>query len=184
MDTSEWKKQLKRQRKEKDLFFGTHPQSPIPGPEQRDFRGLSYFPPDPGYRFVLDLHESREKDTIEIGDTAGQTRRLWRWGELRFRIDGRDCALQAYKADPDEGHLFVPFRDKTSGDETYPAGRYMDLEPALHRTAEGKWVVDFNEAYNPWCAYSKDYACPFVPPENRLDVPVRAGEKRYQDDIE
>jgi uncharacterized protein (DUF1684 family) len=85
-----------------------------------------------------------------------------------------------YKSGPREERLFIPFRDGTCGKETYGAGRYLDLEPAEHLTDEGKWIVDFNEAYNPWCAYSEDYACPFVPPENRLRVPVRAGERNYE----
>ena len=74
---------------------------------------------------------------------------------------------------------WVPFRDKTSGKETYGAGRYLDLEPERQRTAEGKWILDLNRAYNPWCAYSEAYTCPFIPPENWLEVPIRAGEKRY-----
>jgi uncharacterized protein (DUF1684 family) len=90
------------------------------------------------------------------------------------------CALQAYKSDPADDRLFVPFRDKTSGDETHGAGRYLDLEPERHLTADGTWILDFNEAYNPWCAYSDAYACPLVPPENWLPVPVWAGEKEYR----
>jgi len=75
--------------------------------------------------------------------------------------------------------LFIPFRDATSGQETYGAGRYLDLEADQHLTADGKWIVDLNRAYNPWCAYSEDYVCPFVLPENWLEVPIRAGEKSY-----
>ena len=73
----------------------------------------------------------------------------------------------------------MPFRDATSGKESYGAGRYLDLEAETDRTADGLWILDFNEAYNPWCAYSKNYVCPFTPPENWLTVPVRAGEKQY-----
>ena len=69
--------------------------------------------------------------------------------------------------------------DVTSGKETYSAGRDLDLEPDRDRTAEGKWILDFNKAYNPWCVYSEDYTCPLVPPENWLEVPIRAGEKNY-----
>lgn len=88
--------------------------------------------------------------------------------------------LQAYKRDVEEEQLFVPFRDATSGQETYGAGRYIDLDAARDRSADGKWVLDFNRAYNPWCVYSEDYTCPFVPQENQLAVPVCAGEKNYQ----
>ena len=112
---------------------------------------------------------------MEVADTGGQTRSLWRWGEFRFQVAGQECTLQAYKSDPGEHRLFVPLRDETSGKESYGAGRYLDLEPERHLTEDGRWIVDFNEAYNPWCAY----VCPFVPPENWLRVGLRAGEKSY-----
>jgi len=102
-----------------------------------------------------------------------------RWGEFRFKIGDKACTLQAYKSDPNEERLFVPFRDETSGKETYGAGRYLDLDDEHHCTTDGKWILDFNCAYNPWCAYSDAYACPFVDPENWLKVAVRAGEKKY-----
>lgn len=73
----------------------------------------------------------------------------------------------------------MPFKDRTSGKETYGAGRYLDLDPVADRTDDGLWIVDFNRAYNPWCAYSDQYACPFVPPENWLDVSIQAGEKQF-----
>jgi hypothetical protein len=79
--------------------------------------------------------------------------------------------LQAYKSDAEEEQLFISFRDATSGQETYGAGRYLDLDAARNRTADGKWILDFNRAYNPWCVYSEDYTCPFVPQENWLAVP-------------
>jgi len=87
--------------------------------------------------------------------------------------------LQAYKSDTEHERLWLPFKDVTSGKESYGAGRYLDLEPDRHLMSDGRWIVDFNEAYNPWCAYSQNYVCPFVPSENRLNVPIRAGEKRY-----
>lgn len=180
MDTTLWKQGIEEARKQKDWFFGSHPQSPLPAARRSTFKGLAYYPIDPAYRFGLDLHEHEDKEVVEIGDTAGQMRTLWRWGEFRFPIGGHACTLQAYKSDRGEERLFVPLRDKTSDKETYGAGRYLDLEPARHLTSEGKWIVDFNEAYNPWCAYSEDYACPFVPPENWLQVPVRAGERNYE----
>lgn len=180
MYSTQWEQDIEEARKQKDWFFGTHPQSPLPAARRNAFKGLAYYPIDLAYRFELDLHEHKGEEIIEIGDTAGQMHRLWRWGEFHFPIGGQDCTLQAYKSDRGEERLFVPFRDETSGKETYGAGRYLDLEPARHLTSEGKWIVDLNEAYNPWCAYSEDYACPFVPPQNWLHVPVRAGERSYE----
>jgi len=179
MDKKRWTEQLQEGRKLKDLFFVSAPRSPLPPEERRAFQGLAYWPPDPECRFELEFDEHQDKEVMRVADTGGQERNLWRWGEFRFRLEGQQCALQAYKSDPAEGRLFVPFRDATSGNESYGAGRYLDLEPERHMTEEGRWVLDLNDAYNPWCAYSEHYACPFVPPENWLTAGVRAGEKRY-----
>lgn len=174
----EWKEELEWERREKDRFFVLNQQSPIPPEERSKFKGLSYYPPDPNFRFELELHEHGDKKIIEIEDTKGNVRQFLRWGEFRFAIGNENCALQAYKGDPEEEGLFLPFRDATNGKETYGAGRYLDLD-LRDRTEDGKWLLDFNRAYNPWCAYSEDYACPFVPPENWLKVPIEAGEKSY-----
>lgn len=179
MKISRWKTRLEMRRKGKDKFFLEDPRSPISLQEREKFEGLNYYPPDQDYRFELELREHEEKKRLRIEATHGEEQEFLRWGEFRFKIGGEECTLQAYKSDPGEGRLFVSFRDATSGAETYGAGRYLDLEPPIHRTAGGKWILDFNEAYNPWCAYSEAYACPFVPPENWLKVPVRAGEKSY-----
>jgi len=179
MSSHEWKERFEEERRQKDEFFAVHPQSPISPRERHTFRGLSYWPVDPNYRFELELREYDEPQVIAVADTKGQERKLWRWGEFRFQLDGEQVTLCAYRSDPREERFFIPFRDRTSGKESYGAGRYLDLSPQDHLAQDGKWVVDFNEAYNPWCAYSEDYACPFVPTENWLSVPVRAGEKNY-----
>jgi len=178
MNISEWETLLETEREEKDRFFSLHPQSPISFNERRKFSGLDYYPPNPSFRFELELHEHKHKEKLKIADTSGNEQEFLRWGEFRFRIAGEECRLQAYKSDPEEELLFVPFRDATSGKETYGAGRYLDLKPEEHYI-EGKWILDFNRAYNPWCAYSENYVCPFVPPENWLKVAIRAGEKDY-----
>lgn len=180
MNVSEWKKQLERERQEKDRFFMLHLQSPLSVEDRKKLRkGLGYFPSDPAYRFELDLYEHQNKHTLKMSYTRGEEREFIRWGEFRFKVGSENCTLQAYKNRPDEGRLFVPFRDATSGKETYGAGRYIDLESGIHCAVDGKWILDFNVAYNPWCAYSEAYTCPFVPPENWLKIPIRAGEKNY-----
>jgi len=179
MEISKWKEDLEREREMKDRFFAEHWQSPIPVKERTRFKGLDYFPLDPAYRFELDLHEHEERRAVRMAYTKGQEQDFLRWGEFRFKVGDKEQAIQAYKSDPAEERLFILFRDATSGKETYGAGRYLDLEPDRDRTVEGKWILDLNKAYNPWCVYSEDYTCPFVPPENRLEVPIRAGEKNY-----
>jgi uncharacterized protein (DUF1684 family) len=179
MRNSRWKEPLEMKRRGKDRFFQEDPRSPIPIREREKFEGLSYFAFDPKYRFELELFEHDEKKTVSVETTHGGRRDLLRWGEFRFKIGDEECALQTYQTNPREGRLFIPFRDETSGAETADMGRYLDLEPEIHRTSEGEWILDFNEAYNPWCEYSDDYTCPFPPPENWLRPAVRAGEMSY-----
>ena len=179
MEIDAWKAQLERERREKDRFFAEHRQSPIHFQERAEFKGLDYYPPDPDYSFQIELHEHEEKKALRMVYTKGEERDFIRCGEFRFRIGSEECVLQVYKSDAEEEQLFIPFRDATSGQETYGAGRYLDLDPAMNRTADGKWILDLNRAYNPWCVFSENYTCPFVPQENRLTVPIRAGEKNY-----
>ena len=179
MEISEQKANLERARESKDAFFAQHWQSPIPPQDRPRFKGLEYYPPDPSYRFELELHKHPEKQVVRMAYTKGNEQDFLRWGEFRFKIGEKEQALQAYNSNPEEETLFVPFKDANSGRETYDAGRYLDLEPDRDGTQEGKWIVDFNQAYNPWCAYSEAYTCPFVPAENWLKVPIPAGEKNY-----
>jgi len=177
MTVDAWKARIEAERREKDVFFGQDWQSPISPEDRVRFKGLDYYPPNPDLRFELELHEHADKQTVKMAFTKGEQSDFVQWGEFRFEIEGCECTLQVYKRDPDEQGLFVPFRDATSSVETYGAGRYLDLDAVSNQTADGRWIIDFNAAYNPWCAYSEDYTCPLVPPDNRLAVPVRAGEK-------
>jgi len=126
---------------------------------------------------IREIYEVLPK--VRMAYTKGDEQDFLRWGEFRFKIGGKEQALQAYRSNPREETLFIPFKDVTSGKETYRAGRYLDLEPGRGCTADGKWILDFNQAYNPWCVYSETYTCPFVPVENWLGVPIQAGEKNY-----
>jgi len=178
-DNTEWQKELEQEREYKDEFFRKGPKSPISSEDRTMFKGLVYYPPHGEYRFELDIIEHADKETLQIEDTKGHIRDFLRFGEFRFSIRNTEYALQAYKSDPQEGRLFIPFKDSTSGTETYGGGRYLDLEPENDLTSDGKWILDFNKAYNPWCAYSDNYACPFIPRENVIDAVIPAGEKKY-----
>jgi uncharacterized protein (DUF1684 family) len=179
MSLSEWKANVERAREGKGNFFAQNWQSPVTPQDRPWFKGLEYYPPDPSYRFELELNEHPEKQGVRMAYTKGNEQDFLRWGEFRFKIGGKEQVLQAYKNTPQEETLFIPFKDATSGKETYGAGRYLDLEPERDRTTDGRWILDFNQAYNPWCAYSEAYTCPFVPVENWLEVPIYAGEKDY-----
>ena len=175
-DEREYVERLESHREEKSEFFSDHPRSPIPDDERASFDGLEYYPVDPEYRFVVALDEHDEKERVTVETTTGEDREYLRWGTFTVELAGESVTLQAYRGDPDEDRLWVPFRDETSGEETYGAGRYLDLE-ADDRTDDGRWVLDFNTAYNPTCAYAEGFSCPLPPSENWLDVPVWVGER-------
>lgn len=166
-----------RDRAAKDAFFRSSSQSPIPGRARSSFPGLAYYPVDLAYRFEglrLASYEGAGPPEFEIPTSDGRLRPAHRVGSLRFEVDGRVHALAAYDLSGGLDHsLFVPFLDATSGVETYGAGRYLDLEPQ----PDGTYVLDFNLAYHPYCAYSPDYSCPLTPAENRLTVRIEAGER-------
>jgi uncharacterized protein (DUF1684 family) len=176
--STDWRDQIRRRRRAKDEYFGENPHSPIPDDERDGFEGLNYYPVEVDFRFVRPLHEHDDKESITVATSTEGEREYLRWGEFRFEVDGEEVTVQAYKSDPEDDRLWVPFRDATSGEATYGAGRYLDLEPDDHQTDEG-WVLDFNEAYNPTCAYDDRYECPLPPMENWLDVSIEAGEKSY-----
>jgi uncharacterized protein (DUF1684 family) len=160
---------LADQRDEKDYHFRNDPYSPIPWEEREAFKGLSYFPPNLDLRLTIPL-EREAPEPIQFQTTTGAMRHYDRIGTLGFTVEGEAVTLALYEAEP--GEFFLPFRDATSGTETYGAGRY--LEPI--EIERGTFLVDFNLAYSPYCAYAEEYSCPLPPIENWLKVPIRAGE--------
>lgn len=145
-------------------------------PRFADYKGIDYFPVDLAWRYVLPLTPAPRTDTLIIVSTRGFQRRVARPGWFDFMVGGTRCRLEVHQLlEPgvDESNLSVFFRDETTGKETYGVGRYLD-PVAL---PDGRYVLDFNLAYNPACAYSEHYNCPIPPRANRLKVPVRAGEK-------
>ncbi|MHA1729653.1 MAG: DUF1684 domain-containing protein [Promethearchaeota archaeon] len=179
MDEKEIESVIRKARNEKDKFFQFAPQSPIPYDKRGTFQGLNYYPVDLSFRFKLQLYEHENKEKITVEDTKGGTREFLKWGEFRFKIEEQELTLQAYKSDPREDQLWVPFKDETNGIETYGAGRYMDLDEETHNTKDDKWILDFNIAYNPFCAYSYNYVCPYIHRDNWLSVKIKAGERNY-----
>jgi len=173
---TDYEAEIEAERREKERYFAEHPRSPVADAE---FAGLDYFPVDPAYRFELELDRRDDPPTISVGTSTEGERDYLRWGEFHFEVNGEELTLSAFKGDPDDDRLWVPFRDETNGEETYGAGRYIDLEAHEHRTDDGTWVLDFNRAYNPTCAYNYAYECPLVPMSNWLEARIEAGEKDY-----
>jgi uncharacterized protein (DUF1684 family) len=179
--SADYARDLQLQREEKDYYFQTDPDSPIPAAIRGRFQGLDYFPPDLNYRLRVRLTKLPDPEPVTLATSKGIPRPMVRYGFFDFEIDGVRQRLYAYRSAPQPGHhhedasLFVPFRDATSGKESYGAARYLDIE----EDPSGEHLLDFNLAYNPYCAYSDDYVCPFPPRENWLTVAIRAGEKTF-----
>jgi uncharacterized protein (DUF1684 family) len=148
---------------------------PIPASRRDTLLPLRYFPTDPVYSVPAALRLGQERPVVPMPTSTGTIRRYQRIGVLEFTFQGQSLSLGAFveEGTRDIKELFVPFVDATSGKETYPAGRYLDLSP----TATGIYTIDFNKAYNPYCAYNESYECPYPPASNRLKVEIRAGEK-------
>jgi len=178
-EPDDWAERLQQNRREKDDFLAEHRQSPIPPEERDDFDGLDYFAPDADYRVAATVTVHDDPEPIEMETTNGPPVRYLRAVTFAFDLDGERRELTGYRQEGDDGSLFVPFRDKTTGQQTYPKGRYMELEPDGELTDGDEVTVDFNLAYTPFCAYSDTFSCPLAPEENWLETTVEAGEKDY-----
>ncbi len=163
---------LKAVRKEKDAFFASHWQSPLTPEQKKNFKGLNYFPENPALRLTVSVEEFDEKRIVPIQTSTGDYQEYVRYGQFTFEVEGQTARLTIYQADYG---FFLPFADSLTEIETYPAGRYLEPEPLGGNT----FHVDFNLAYNPYCAYNDRWSCPLTPAENRLKAPIRAGEKMF-----
>lgn len=157
--------------------------SPIK-PEQREsFEGLKYFDPDIKFLIIAKLEKEEAQETVVMRTSTERAPEYIKYGKVSFIMDGKEMSLFAYQSkklaevSKENDQLFIPFRDETSGKESYGGGRYVDCTIPL----EGdELLLDFNKAYNPYCAYNPRYSCVIPPEENRLDVSIKAGEKIYE----
>jgi uncharacterized protein len=165
-------------RHRRDHFFGEHPHSPLSEAQRAGFAGLDYFPERADLALTLPLDETGTDvgESVDLPTTDGKTKSFTRAGRIRFELEGVPVELTVLR-DSDRGSLFIPFRDASAGGETYELGRY--LEP--QGRPDGTLDVDFNYAYNPFCAYGEGWSCPIPPEENRLAVTIAAGERAFTD---
>ncbi len=167
-------------RQERDVFFKTHQRSPLSAEHKKSFKGLKYFDFDSRYilsgqikRYVFNINSPQYYATFATN--KGTNKRYVRYGNFSFQLNGKSCSLEIYKSILSDT-LFIPFKDKTNGKETYEAGRYIDAE-----ILEGyRMVLDFNKAYNPSCVYSDKFICALPPKENTLNTEICAGEKNFK----
>jgi uncharacterized protein len=164
---------LEQFRAQKDEFFRTSSQSPLTTEQKLGFTGLQYFPANPALNLLLELDRIPDEGLVRMQTNTGDVQTYQRYARFSLQIDGQQASLTIFQ---NEHGFFLPFVDSLAGMETYAAGRY--LEPT--ELPDGRFVVDFNLAYNPYCAYNERWSCPITPPENRLPVPIQAGEKIFE----
>ncbi len=179
---------LQRFRGVRDELFANHPQSALDGEQKRKFQGLRYFPYNPAMCVVADIDTDDEPVQLAVAMNAEEAMTMTTAGRLHFTIEGVAVALSLYWLNIYGGGLFLPFRDTTSPAESYGGGRYLfdtikgsDFLPTPGTSGKERILLDFNYAYNPSCAYNDRWVCPLAPVENRLSVPIRAGEMKFKD---
>jgi uncharacterized protein (DUF1684 family) len=162
-------------REMKDNAFAGTATSPFAG-LSGDFKGLSYYPVDLSWRITCTLEPSGEKGEVKIPDSKGNVRAYSSAGKLQFSRAKKAYSIPVYYEDLNQSIMFVMFRDSTNGAETYGGGRYLEFR----KTDSKNMVLDFNQAYNPYCHYNHQYACPLVPKTHFIPLFVRAGERNYR----
>ncbi len=167
--------QLSEFRSEKDQFFRSHDQSPLLLEQRAAFAGLAYYEENPALAFEIEPTPFDDQRVVEMQTSTGDAASYVRWARIHFEVDGERVELTVYR-DVRSGAPFLPFQDANAGGDTYGAGRYLDV----HELADSRLYVDFNYAYNPYCAYNERWSCPVPPAENRLGVAVAAGERTYE----
>jgi uncharacterized protein (DUF1684 family) len=170
--------QLLRFRENVDFRFRDRILSPLSEVDRQAFRGLDYFEPVPELALTALFEHAGDRSVFSMPTYDRRTLRFSHYGTLSATLGDRVVRLKAFRREEESGTrdlLLVPFRDSTNGEETYSGGRYIELSLPLPEAP----MLDFNRAMNPLCAYDPTYACPIPPPENRLIVPIRAGEKQY-----
>ena len=171
---------LRQARRAKSDSFRRVQGSPLSETQRNSFDSLRYYAPDKAYRFEAQVEAFTARDTMQMPLTDGKADKYLRWGRASFILNKQEYKLTLFeKIDSPDSTLFVPFTDRTNGFATYGGGRYIDLaKPAVGNT---QIVLDFNEAYNPFCAYNDGYACPVPPQDNRLTAEIKAGEQAFHD---
>ncbi len=168
---------------EMNAHYSDSVKSPLPKADLKDFHGLDFYAPNAKYFVVAKFKRTKNEKPFAMKTSTARLPMYVKYGEVTFSLDGKECKLNLYqnadrrKKKEFEADLFLPFSDATSGNETYIGGRYLDL-----KVPEGETLaIDFNQAYNPYCAYNHIYSCPIVPLENDVSVEIKAGVKKYHD---
>jgi uncharacterized protein (DUF1684 family) len=166
-----------------NLEYADKEKSPLTDEDFKTFKSLDFYPINQKFIVEAKFIRTKKEKVFKMKTSTSRLPEYKKYGELHFTIDGVDCKLNVYqnidlnKKPGFDDYLFLPFSDLTSGKETYIGGRYVDLRIQKGTT----WEIDFNKAYNPYCAYNHEYSCPIVPLENDLNVAILAGVKKFHD---
>jgi uncharacterized protein (DUF1684 family) len=175
-EVTDYDEKIIAHRTERDIWFSNDFNSPFQV-TNTPFKRISYYEPDPKYLVHAKVIKAVTPDSVVLITNTGESQVYEIYGNALFEIANTTCLLQLLKA-PESDQLFLPFMDKTSGNTTYGAGRYLDLD----MPGNDSIIIDFNLAYSPYCAYTEVYSCPFPPKANVLSVAIEAGEKSYPKD--
>lgn len=180
-DEQEYARTLEHIREQTDRWMKTNPDSPFNAKEKVEFHQLNYFEPNMDFIFKSKLTEYGSKDTVKVNGTKGEERTFVRYGYFTLNYNDETYKLNLYVGRTKEGKLYpsIWFTDETTNDETYGVGRYLNIR--LMDDPEHIYTLDFNAAFNPYCAYSKDYSCAIPRKEDHLDFAIKAGEKKFHD---
>lgn len=178
-EQKEYVSSIEKQRVEKDEYMKNNPNSPFNFKGKVEFHPLKYFDVNPEYVFTSKLNEYKSTDTISIFGTKGEERKVIRYGFVSFEHKNKSYRVNVYKGFTKNGEEYfsIWFTDRTTGDESYNVGRYLDFE--LNPEKEFLYTIDFNLAYNPYCAYSPDYTCAIPTKEDYIDLEIEVGEKKF-----
>ena len=176
----EYEAEIRTERQAKNDYMSSSDESPF-GEGKKNFKKLNYYPIDLNYRISAKLVSIENKKVVVLPTSDNLEKKYLEYAFAEFELNGESCKLlilEIMEEGPYRGTLFLAFADATSANETYGAGRYLDVKKVPGASSV---ILDFNQAYNPYCAYSEKYSCPFPPKENILKIAIQAGEKKYHD---
>lgn len=178
-DIEVYTERIEKERDRQFRYIKFNIDSPLTSEQKKEFKNLDFYPIDPNFRVRAKMVPVDDKRILEIPMTDGSTERYLKHSHAEFELDGKTHRLLLLQAERelDKRNFFLAFADATSGIETYGGGRYINLR----QDGKNSILVDFNQAYNPYCAYNPEFACPLPPKENLLDIAIRAGEKGFVD---
>ncbi|WP_234736819.1 DUF1684 domain-containing protein [Tellurirhabdus bombi] len=174
-------KDIERHRADYKAEFLKDPKSPLK--TKKAVAALRFFEPDSSYRVTATVQRTTQAEPFDMLTYDGKKQPYVSYAVLTFTLAGQPQKLTLYRSlrlaqlPQYRDYVFIPFKDQTNGSQTYGGGRYLDLR--LGAIQDGKLIIDFNKAYNPYCAYDEGYSCPIPPQENHLKTPILAGEKAY-----